>query len=250
MSQQIFWVLGRPYICPFLDLLPQRVSVSHLLNLNEHSVRHNLLPAAGPTGVTNTIASVRQHQELRWQSHSLWTSRSLFICTQGCIFKRRKNSVAPFMMTLITEMPVTLHKRLICCFHWAKKNMVLTNALLCTPPDTQCSHSLKLTSPLLLCDSTVWEQPSKFGLLSYRSDIAHTPLLCQKSGTQLLSLMLKNTVYLSWSGSKERDLNELCCPSRIPQWHALLPPSPRGLFSSLFSWRLFSNEPSWILASS
>lgn len=136
-------------------------------------------------------------------SHSLWTSRSLFICTQGYIFKRRKNGVAPFMMTLITEMPVTLHKRLICCFHWAKKNTVLTNALLCTPPDTQCSHSLKLTSPLLLCDSTVWEPPSKFGLLSYRSDIAHTPLLCQESGTQLLSLMLKNTVYLSWSGSKK-----------------------------------------------
>lgn len=55
--------------------------------------------------------------------------------------------MAPLIVTVITETPVTLYKRLIYCFQQAKKNMVLTKALLSTPPGIGGSHSLHPTNP-------------------------------------------------------------------------------------------------------
>lgn len=111
-------------------------------------------------------------------------------CTRGCIFKRHKNGVARLMMTLITEMPVTLHKRLICCFHLAKKSMVLTNASLCTPLHYETPNAVThCNSPVPPFSEIPLYQNNHLNWGSFPTDLtSHTRLCCARSLPHCCSL--------------------------------------------------------------
>lgn len=160
-------------------------------------------------------------------------------CTWGCIFKRRKNGVAPLMMTLTTEMPIML--RLDSFVAFIKQRKTWSSLMPCYVHKTPnaVTHCKSPVPPLFVIPPYQNNHPN---LSSFPTDLTfHIHLCCARSLAHCRSLSCWKTQFI-FSESRSRKeiwttfavhLTSLNSTHQVesPSGNRLLPPPSQGLFS-------------------